>query len=66
LRGGRELPTEPLECAFLGVDLRRLQPTLLELVELARKRLDLADEPSELTPAAVGANGLAVRPVVMG
>src|SRR5262249_52423509 len=40
------------ECAFLGVDLRRLQPTLLELVELARKRLDLADEPSEFTPAA--------------
>jgi hypothetical protein len=66
LPDGRALPTEPLECAFLGVDLRRLQPTLLELVELARKRLDLADEPSELTSAAVGPNEVAVRPVVIG
>jgi len=52
LRDGCQSPTEPLECAFLGVDLRRRQATLLELVELARKRLDLADEPSELTPSA--------------
>jgi hypothetical protein len=35
-------------------------------VELARKRLDLADEPSELTSAAVGPNEVAVRPVVIG
>ena len=66
MRDGWELPTEPLECAFLGVDLRRLQPTLLGLVALARKRLDLADEPSEATLRPVGANGLAVRLGVIG
>jgi hypothetical protein len=65
LREGRELPTEPLECVFLGVDLRRLQPTLMELVGLARERLDLAGEPSSRR-RPVGSNGLAVRPVVIG
>ena len=46
------VPTEPLACVFLGVDLRRLQAILPEVLELERERLDLPDEPSELTPAA--------------
>ena len=45
----RVLPTEPLECGFLGVDLPRLQPTLAEVLDLERERLDASDEPSELT-----------------
>src|SRR6266550_469098 len=44
-----QLAAEPLECAFLGVDLRRLQPALAQVSDLERERLDLPDEPSELT-----------------
>ncbi len=44
-----QLAAEPLECAFLGVDLRRLQPALAQVSDLKRERLDLPDEPSELT-----------------
>jgi hypothetical protein len=43
------LPTEQHECAFLGVDPRRLRLALPEVLELERERLDLPDEPNELT-----------------
>jgi len=64
LRDGRQSLTEPLECGFLGVDLRRRQPRCWSLWS---SRVGVWIRPMSRACSRrrpVGSNGLAVRPVV--